>query len=720
MEAILDKPKMITPTKQRSDPKRQVTLERTRNIGICAHIDAGKTTTTERILYYTGKVYKIGEVHEGTATMDWMEQEQERGITITSAATTCFWRDHRINIIDTPGHVDFTVEVERSLRVLDGAVAVFCAVGGVEPQSETVWRQANKYKVPRIAFVNKMDRTGADFEAAVAQMRERLAANAVPIQLPIGREAGFKGVVDLVKMKAIIWSGEELGAKFDVVDIPAELLEAAKTAHAQLIEAVAEKDDEIMHRYLEGQEITPQQLQAGIRRLVIKNELVPVICGAAFKNKGVQPLLDAVVDYLPSPVDIPEVRGINPDTKQPETRAADDNAPFSALAFKIWTDPYAGKLIFFRVYSGKAEKGMTVYNPRNNKRERIGRLLEMHANHRQEIDVCYSGDIGALVGLKNITTGDTICDEEHPILLESITFPEPVISMAIEPNTKADRDKMATALQRLAEEDPTFRLSTNHETGQTIIAGMGELHLDIIKDRMFREFNVQATAGKPQVAYRETVTRSAEAEGKFIRQSGGRGQYGHAVITISPAEKGSGIIVENKIVGGAIPKEYIPAVEDGIREAAQTGVLGGYPMVDVKVEIIDGSFHEVDSSEIAFKMAGSFAFKEAARKANPILLEPIMDVEVITPEEHLGDVVGDLNSRRGRISHIEARANSQIIHATVPLAEMFGYATALRSLTKGRASYSMEPASFEKVPDNILNQILDKTSPAGKPGQAKK
>ena len=719
MEAVLEKPKMTTPDKSRSSPERLVPLERTRNIGICAHIDAGKTTTTERILFYTGKVYKVGEVHEGTATMDWMEQERERGITITSAATTAFWREHRVNIIDTPGHVDFTVEVERSLRVLDGAVAVFCAVGGVEPQSETVWRQANKYKVPRIAFVNKMDRTGADFDSAVAQMRERLAANAWPIQLPIGRESAFAGVVDLVGMKASVWSGEELGAKFEVVDIPAELVEPAKAAHAKLVEAVAEKDEELMHLFLEGKNISTEQLQQGIRRLVIKNELVPVMCGAAFKNKGVQPLLDAVVDYLPSPLDVPDIQGTNPDTKQVEGRRADDTAPFCALAFKIWTDPYAGKLIFFRTYSGKCTKGISVYNPRNNKRERIGRLLEMHANHRQEIEACYSGDIGALVGLKNITTGDTICDEDHPILLEAITFPEPVISMAIEPNTKADRDKMSTALQRLAEEDPTFRVTSDQETGQTIISGMGELHLDIIKDRMFREFNVQANAGKPQVAYRETVTKSAEAEGKFIRQSGGRGQYGHAVITIAPGEKGSGVVVEDKIVGGAIPREYIPAVEDGIIEAAQTGVLGGYPMVDVKVEIIDGTFHEVDSSEIAFKMAGSFAFKEAARKAGAIMLEPIMDVEAITPEEHMGDVVGDLNSRRGRISHIESRANSTIVHATVPLAEMFGYATALRSLTKGRASYSMEPASFEKVPENILTQILDKNA-GPKPGSEKK
>ncbi|HUI07455.1 MAG TPA: elongation factor G [Verrucomicrobiae bacterium] len=694
-------------------------LERTRNIGICAHIDAGKTTTTERILYYTGKVYKVGEVHEGTATMDWMEQERERGITITSAATTCFWRDHRVNIIDTPGHVDFTVEVERSLRVLDGACAVFCAVGGVEPQSETVWRQANKYQVPRVAFVNKMDRTGADFEAAVAQMRERLAANAVPIQIPIGKEADFKGVVDLVTMKALVWTGEELGAKFDVLDVPAELKDAAHAARAKLIEAVAEKDEESMHLFLEGKEIEVAQLRAGIRRLTIKNELVPVICGAAFKNKGVQLLLDAVVDYLPSPLDVPDIMGTNPDTKGIETRAADDRGPFCALAFKIWTDPYAGKLIFFRVYSGQVVKGMTVYNPRNNKRERIGRLLEMHANHREEIDRCYSGDIGALVGLKNITTGDTICDQKHAILLESITFPEPVISMAIEPNTKADRDKMSAALQRLAEEDPTFRLTTNQETGQTIISGMGELHLDIIKDRMFREFNVGATAGRPQVAYRETITKPAEAEGKFIRQSGGRGQYGHAVITIAPGDKGSGIVVENEIVGGAIPKEYIPAVEDGIIEAAQTGVLGGYPMVDVKVEIIDGTYHEVDSSEIAFKMAGSFAFKEAARKAGAILLEPIMDVEAITPEEHMGDVVGDLNSRRGKISHIEPRSTSTIVHARVPLAEMFGYATALRSLTKGRASYSMEPAAFEKVPENVLAQILDNNG-APRAGQLKK
>jgi elongation factor G len=718
MQAVLEQPKQPVQKRARSAPRRLVSLERTRNIGICAHIDAGKTTTTERILYYTGKVYKVGEVHEGTATMDWMEQERERGITITSAATTCFWREHRVNIIDTPGHVDFTVEVERSLRVLDGACAVFCAVGGVEPQSETVWRQANKYKVPRIAFVNKMDRTGADFEAAVSQMRERLAANAVPIQLPVGKEGDFKGVIDLVRLKAVIWSGEELGAKFGAAPIPAELKSAADAGRAKLVEAVAEKDEEVMRLYLEGKEIDPQQLQAGIRRLTIKNELVPVICGAAFKNKGVQPLLDAVVDYLPSPLDVPDIVGTDADTKQPDTRRADDDGPFCALAFKIWTDPYAGKLIFFRVYSGKVTKGMSVYNPRNNKRERIGRLLEMHANHRLDIDVCHSGDIGALVGLKNITTGDTICDEDHPILLEAITFPEPVISMAIEPNTKADRDKMSTALQRLAEEDPTFRLTTDRETGQTIISGMGELHLDIIKDRMFREFNVGATAGKPQVAYRETVTKAAEAEGKFIRQSGGRGQYGHAVIMIAPWKKGSGVVVENKIVGGAIPKEYIPAVEDGIIEAARTGVLGGYPMVDIKVEIVDGTFHEVDSSEIAFKMAGSFAFKEAARKAGAILLEPIMDVEAITPEEHMGDVVGDLNGRRGKISQIESRPTSAIVHATVPLAEMFGYATALRSLTKGRASYSMEPAAFEKVPENILSQILDKNA-APKGGQRK-
>jgi len=720
MDAVLDKQNQVAPEKSRSDANRRVPLERTRNIGICAHIDAGKTTTTERVLYYTGKVYKLGEVHEGTATMDWMEQEQERGITITSAATTCFWRDHRVNIIDTPGHVDFTVEVERSLRVLDGACAVFCAVGGVEPQSETVWRQANKYKVPRIAFVNKMDRTGADFEAAVTQMRDRLAANAVPIQLPIGSEGNFRGIIDLVRMRALIWTGEELGAHFDDAEIPAELLDAAKTAHTKLIEAAADKDEALAELYLEGKEITEADLRPAIRRLTIKNELVPVICGAAFKNKGVQPLLDAVVDYLPSPIDVLQIDGTNPNSKEPEVRRADDNAPFSALAFKIWTDPYAGKLIFFRVYSGKAAKGLTVYNPRNNKRERIGRLLEMHANHRQEIDVCYSGDIGALVGLKNITTGDTICEEDHPILLESITFPEPVISMAIEPNTKADRDKMGTALQRLAEEDPTFRLFTDHETGQTIISGMGELHLDIIKDRMFREFNVSATAGKPQVAYRETVTKKSEAEGKFIRQSGGRGQYGHACVEMEPGEKGTGVVVEDKIVGGSIPREYIGAVEDGIVEAALTGVLGGFPMVDVKISIVDGSFHEVDSSEIAFKMAGSFAFKEAARKAAPILLEPIMDVEVISPEEHMGDVIGDLSSRRGRIHQIENRAMSVIVHASVPLAEMFGYATGLRSLTKGRASYSMEPQNFEKVPESVLAVILDKNATKGGTGSSAK
>ena len=706
-------------TKGRSLPARLVPLARTRNIGICAHIDAGKTTTTERILYYSGKTYKIGEVHEGTATMDFMEQERERGITITSAATTCFWHEHRINIIDTPGHVDFTVEVERSLRVLDGAVAVFCAVGGVEPQSETVWRQADKYKVPRIAFVNKMDRTGADFPAAVAQMRECLAANAWPIQLPIGREAAFRGVVDLVGMQAIVWTGEELGATFDVIEIPADMVEAAKAAHAKLVEAVAEKDEELMHQFLDGKAISVEQLRAGIRRLVLKNKFVPVICGAAFKNKGVQPLLDAVVDYLPSPLDVPDIVGVDPDTKGAAKRRADDNGPFCALAFKIWTDPYVGKLIFFRVYSGRLTKGASVYNPRNNKRERIGRLLEMHANHREEIDVCYSGDIGALAGPKNITTGDTICDEEHPILLETITFPEPVISMAIEPNSKADRDKMSVALQRLAEEDPTFRMATNQETGQMIISGMGELHLDIIKDRMFREFNVQAVAGKPQVAYRETITKAVEAEGKFIRQSGGRGQYGHAIISIEPGEKGSGIVVENKVIGGNIPKEYIKPVEQGIIEAAETGVLGGYPMVDVKCAILDGTYHEVDSSEIAFKLAGSFAFKEAARKAGAILLEPIMDVEIITSEECMGDVIGDVNSRRGRVRDIEHRAASVIVHCSVPLAEMFGYSTALRSLTRGRASYSMEPMNFEKVPENILAEILDtKTTPKAVGGQA--
>jgi len=710
MLAVLEQPNKNVQQKPRSAPERKVSLEHTRNIGICAHIDAGKTTTTERILYYTGRTYKIGEVHEGTTTMDFMEQERERGITITSAATTCFWHSNRINIIDTPGHVDFTVEVERSLRVLDGAVAVFCAVGGVEPQSETVWRQANKYRVPRIAFVNKMDRTGADFEAAVAQMRDRLAANAVPIQLPIGKEGGFFGVVDIVAMKAYVWSGEELGASFDVTDVPANMVEAAKAAHATLVEAVAEKDDEVMHLYLADHDVPVEVLKAGLRRLVIKNELTPVMCGSAFKNKGIQPLLDAVVDYLPSPLDVPDHIGVNPDSKQQEPRRADDNGPFCAIAFKIWSDPYVGKLIFFRVYSGKVTKGTTVYNPRNNKRERIGRLLEMHANERQEIDVCFSGDIGALVGIKNITTGDTICDEEFPILLESMTFPEPVISMAIEPNSKADRDKMSAALQRLAEEDPTFRITSNEETGQTLISGMGELHLDIIKDRMFREFNVQAQAGKPQVAYRETVTKASQGEGKFIRQSGGRGQYGHTIISLAPGAKGSGVVVENAVVGGTIPKEYIPAVEKGIIEAAQTGVLAGYPMVDLAVEILEGSYHEVDSSEIAFKLAGSFALQEAVKRAGAILLEPVMDVEIITPEEHMGNVIGDLSSRRGRVENIEHRNKSVIVHGRVPLAEMFGYATGLRSLTQGRASYSMEPSNFEKVPENILAQILDKNS----------
>ncbi|MBN2190330.1 MAG: elongation factor G [Candidatus Aureabacteria bacterium] len=686
---------------------KKVPLEKLRNIGIMAHIDAGKTTTTERILFYTGKTYKLGEVHEGTATMDWMEQEQERGITITSAATTTYWKENQINIIDTPGHVDFTVEVERSLRVLDGAVAVFCAVGGVEPQSETVWRQANRYNIPRIAFVNKMDRTGADFFTAVARMRERLGANAVPIQLPVGAEDQFRGIIDLVIMKMIVNREADKGTTVDIEEIPEEYKKQAEEYREKLFEALADEDDMIFEKYVEGKPIEDREVKDVLRKATLDNLVVPVLCGAAFKNKGVQRLIDAIVDYLPSPLDVPPVKGENPETGQEEIRKSDKNEPFSALAFKVVSDPYVGKLTYFRVYSGSFKKGSYIYNVSNGRKERVGRLLHMHANDREDIDEVVAGDIAAGVGLKETGTGDTLSNEERPIILESMVFPEPVISMAIEPKTKADRDKLQVALQRLQEEDPTFKVKSDPDTGQTIISGMGELHLDIIKDRMLREFKVDANVGKPQVAYRETIQISQEAEGKFIKQSGGRGQYGHAVIIIEPFKHGKGIEFEDKIVGGTIPREYIPAVHSGIKDAALTGVLGGYPVVDVKVSLIDGSFHEVDSSELAFKMAGSIAFKEAMRRAQPVLLEPVMKVEVTTPEEFMGDVIGDLNSRRGKVKEMETKGNAKIILADVPLAEMFGYATVIRSITRGRASYSMEPSHFEKVPKNIAEKILE-------------
>ncbi|HLT57228.1 MAG TPA: elongation factor G [Limnochordales bacterium] len=684
---------------------RAFPLERTRNIGIMAHIDAGKTTTTERILFYTGRVHRLGEVHEGAATMDWMVQERERGITITAAATTCQWADHRINIIDTPGHVDFTVEVERSLRVLDGAIAVFCAVNGVEPQSETVWRQADKYRVPRIAFVNKMDRVGADFQNVVKQIRERLGANPVPVQLPVGVEDTFRGYVDLIEMKARIYV-DDLGTRSDETEIPAEMAAEVEAAREALLEAVAELDDELMAKYLEGEEITPAEIRKALRRGTLDLKAVPVLCGSAFKNKGVQALLDAVIHYLPSPVDLPPVRGYKPGTDEEDTRPSSDDAPFSALAFKIMADPYVGKLAFFRVYSGVLKAGSYVLNSTKGKKERIGRIVRMHANHREEVDAVYAGDIAAAVGLKDTATGDTLCDENHPILLESLEFPEPVIEQAIEPKTKADQDKLGLALQRLQEEDPTFRVHTDPETGQTIIHGMGELHLEVIVDRLLREFKVEANVGKPQVAYRETITKPVRAEGKFIRQTGGRGQYGHVVLEIEPLEPGQGFEFVNKIVGGVVPKEYIPAVEEGVKEAMQTGVLAGYPVVDVRVTIVDGSYHEVDSSEMAFKIAASMGFKEGAKKAEPVLLEPYMRVEVTTPEEFLGDVMGDLNARRGRIEGMEQRANTQVVRARVPLAEMFGYATDLRSMTQGRASYSMFFSHYEPVPANIAEEVI--------------
>ena len=685
---------------------RQFPLEKTRNIGIMAHIDAGKTTTTERILYYTGRVHKMGEVHDGAAVMDWMEQEQERGITITSAATTAQWRDHRINIIDTPGHVDFTVEVERSLRVLDGAIALFCSVGGVEPQSETVWRQADKYEVPRIAFVNKMDRMGADFFRVIKMMKERLGANAVPVQLPIGSEDEFKGVVDLIEMDAIIYE-DELGVNFERVEIPDEYKEQAEEYRENLLEQLSEFDDELMLKYIEEEEITTEDIMNGIRKAVINVNLIPVLCGSAFKNKGVQMLLDAIVDYMPSPLDVPPVEGENPDTGEVERRPADDDAPFSALAFKIMTDPYVGKLAFFRAYSGVLEAGSYIYNSTSEERERIGRILQMHANHREERDNVYAGDLAAAVGLKNTSTGDTLCDPDHPIILESMEFPEPVISVAIEPKSQADEDKLSQSLMKLAEEDPTFQVRSDEETGQTIIKGMGELHLEVIVDRLLREFKVDANIGKPRVAYRETITRKVEdVEGKFIRQSGGRGQYGHVIIDMEPNDEGGGFEFENKITGGAIPKDYIGPVEDGIEEAMENGIQAGYPVVDIKVTLKDGSFHEVDSSEMAFKIAGSMAFREAAKRARPRILEPVMEVEVVVPEDYMGDVIGDLNGRRGRIEGMERRANAQVVKAYVPLAEMFGYATDLRSKTQGRATYTMQFSHYEKTPKNVAKEIL--------------
>ena len=686
---------------------REFPLEKTRNIGIMAHIDAGKTTTTERILFYTGRVHKIGETHEGAATMDWMEQEKERGITITSAATTCHWKGHRINIIDTPGHVDFTVEVERSLRVLDGSVAVFCAKGGVEPQSETVWRQADKYSVPRMAYVNKMDITGANFYNVVQMMKDRLGANAVPIQLPIGYEDTFEGMVDLIKMKAIVY-GDKLGKDEEFVEIPEDMKEKAEEYRQALIEAVAESDDDLMMKYLEGEELTEEEIMTGIRKQTIACKMTPVCCGSSYKNKGVQPLLDAIVAFMPAPTDIPHIKGVNPETGEEDERPSSDEEPFAALAFKIMTDPYVGKLAFFRVYSGTLESGSYVYNSTKGKRERIGRILQMHANHRQEIEKVYAGDIAAAVGLKDTTTGDTLCDEKAPIILESMVFPDPVISVAVEPKTKADQEKMGIALQKLAEEDPTFRVRTDPETAQTIISGMGELHLDIIVDRLLREFHVGCSVGNPQVAYRETIRKSVKAEGKFVRQSGGKGQYGHCWLELTPLEPGEGFKFDNKVVGGAIPKEYIGPVEAGVKEAMENGVVAGYPMVDVGVTVYDGSYHEVDSSEMAFKIAGSMGFRAGALKADPVILEPYMKVEVTVPEEYMGDVIGDLNSRRGRINSMEARNGAQVIDAFVPLSEMFGYATDLRSKTQGRGNYSMEVDHYEEVPKNIAEAIIAK------------
>jgi len=683
---------------------RQVSLELTRNIGIMAHIDAGKTTTTERILYYTGINHKIGETHDGTATMDWMAQEQERGITITSAATTCFWKGHRINIIDTPGHVDFTVEVERSLRVLDGSVTVFCAKGGVEPQSETVWRQAEEYKVPRMAYVNKMDIMGADFYRVVQMMKDRLKCNAVPIQLPIGSEDTFKGIIDLVTMKAEVYY-DDLGKDVREEDIPEDMREIAEKYHTELIEHVAEQDDELFEKYLNGEELTIDEIKTCIRKSTIANHMVPVTCGTSYRNKGVQPLLNAIVDYMPAPTDVPAIKGVNPDTEEEEVRHSSDDEPFAALAFKIATDPFVGKLCFFRVYSGTVEAGSTVYNSVKDTNERMGRILQMHANHRQDIEKVYAGDIAAAVGLKNTTTGDTLCDEKHPIILESMEFPEPVIRVAIEPKTKAGQEKMGIALAKLAEEDPTFKAYTDEETGQTIIAGMGELHLEIIVDRLLREFRVEANVGKPQVAYKETIRKAADVDNKYARQSGGKGQYGHVKIRIEP-NPGKGYEFVNAIVGGAIPKEYIPAVDQGIQGAMLSGVIAGYNVVDVKVTLYDGSYHEVDSSEMAFKIAASMAFKEAMKKADPVLLEPIMKVVVIVPDEYMGDVIGDLNSRRGMILGMDAVPGAQQINSEVPLSEMFGYATDMRSKTQGRGQYTMEPAHYAEVPKSVAETVI--------------
>ena len=688
---------------------RQYSLENTRNIGIMAHIDAGKTTTTERILFYTGRTYKIGETHEGSATMDWMEQEQERGITITSAATTCFWKGCRINIIDTPGHVDFTVEVERSLRVLDGSVTVLCAKGGVEPQTETVWRQADKYHVPRMVYINKMDIMGANFFNVLSMMHDRLKCNAVPIQLPIGAEADFKGVIDLIKMKAYVFY-DELGKDMREEEIPADLVDLANEYHEKLLEAVSDEDEQIMELFLEGEEIPQQMIKDAIRKATISVKMIPVTCGTSYKNKGVQELLDAIVDYMPSPLDKKAITGVNPETDEEDSRAADDSAPFSALAFKIATDPYVGKLCFFRVYSGTIEAGKTVMNTTKHSRERLGRILQMHANHREDIDTVYSGDIAAAVGLKNTTTGDTLCDEKHPIILESMEFPDPVIRVAIEPKTKAGQEKMGIALMKLAEEDPTFKTYTDEETGQTIIAGMGELHLEIIVDRLLREFKVEANVGAPQVAYKETVKKSADVDCKYARQSGGKGQYGHVKILLEPNESGKGYEFINKVVGGAVPKEYIPAVDAGIQGAMQAGVLAGFPVVDVKVTLYDGSYHEVDSSEMAFKIAGSMAFKEACQKAQPVILEPIMKVSVIVPEEYMGDVIGDISARRGNILGMTARNGSQQIDANVPLSSMFGYATDLRSRTQGRGQYSMEPSHYIELPKSLQDDIIAKRS----------
>ncbi len=686
---------------------REYSLEKTRNIGIMAHIDAGKTTTTERILFYTGITHKIGEVHEGAATMDWMAQEQERGITITSAATTCHWKNHRINIIDTPGHVDFTVEVERSLRVLDGAVAVLTARGGVEPQTETVWRQAEKYSVPRMAYVNKMDITGADFYNVIKMMKERLNANAVAIQLPIGAEDDFQGIIDLVKMEAIVYE-DDLGKVADEVAIPEDMQDLAEEYREKLLEAVAEVDDSLMEKYLGGEEISEEEIKTAIRKATIACTMCPVTCGTSYRNKGVQPMLDAIVDFMPAPTDIPPIKGVNPETGEEDHRPSSDSEPFAALAFKIMADPFVGKLAFFRVYSGTLSSGSYVFNSTKGKKERIGRILQMHANNRKELDIVYSGDIAAAVGLKDTTTGDTLCDEAHPIILESMEFPDPVISVAVEPKTKNDQEKMGVALQKLAEEDPTFRVRTDEETGQTIISGMGELHLEIIVDRMLREFKVDCAVGNPQVAYRETIRKEVECEGKFVRQSGGHGQYGHCKLRLIPQEPGEGFSFENQVVGGAIPKEFINPIEAGIKQAMEGGILAGYPVVDVKAIVYDGSYHEVDSSEAAFKVAGSMAFKNGALKASPVILEPIVKVEVIVPEEYMGDVIGDLNSRRGRIEGMEARNGAQVINAFVPLSGMFGYSTDLRSKTQGRGNYSMEVSHYEEVPKNIAEGIIAK------------